>query len=249
MALEGVRVLDSTQMMLGPYGTHVLGDLGADVINVERLNGDWERRPRRQGGLVGGDPGGDAAAFLAMNRNKPSVAADLRCDETRDPRLEIGATCDVVVGCSRPGVLTRRGLGYPDFRVDVVGSLFGAPEVTALDAWSQRDEVKKQILESRAAARPTSEWLDVLLRAGVWCGRVRRAKEAVDELRADGANLIVRAQHAEAREVEPIGYPIRVSGTRWRVRYAPPSVREHTDEVPGDVLSGERIERADGVMA
>ncbi|MHA6616483.1 CaiB/BaiF CoA transferase family protein [Pseudonocardia sp. DLS-67] len=118
-ALEGVRILDFTQMMLGPYGTQMLADLGADVIKIERLSGEWERGLEMMGGLVAGD----SAAFLAMNRNKRSVAIDLKSGAARDALLELGATCDVVVENFRPGVLARMGLGYDDFaavRPDII---------------------------------------------------------------------------------------------------------------------------------
>jgi crotonobetainyl-CoA:carnitine CoA-transferase CaiB-like acyl-CoA transferase len=112
-ALDGIRVLDFTQMMLGPYATQLLGDMGADVIKVERpVTGDWERGLEMMGELVAGE----SAAFLAMNRNKRSVALDLKNPLARDALLRLAGTCDVVVENFRPGVLARRGLGYEDMR-------------------------------------------------------------------------------------------------------------------------------------
>ena len=111
-ALDGIRVLDFTQMMLGPYGTQLLGDLGADVIKVERTEGEWERSLEMMGELVGGE----SAAFLAMNRNKRSIALDLKNPLAREALLRLGAECDVVVENFRPGVLSKLGLGYEDFR-------------------------------------------------------------------------------------------------------------------------------------
>jgi len=112
-ALDGVRVLDFTQMMLGPFATQLLADLGADVIKVERPKvGEWERGLKFAGQLLGSD----SAAFVAMNRNKRSVAIDLKAPGARDALLRLGATCDVVVENFRPGVMDRLGLGYADFR-------------------------------------------------------------------------------------------------------------------------------------
>ena len=112
-ALDGIRVLDFTQMMLGPFATQILGDLGADVIKVERpVVGEWERSLAFAGALFAGD----SAAFLAMNRNKRSVALDLKAAGVRDALLRLAATCDVVVENFRPGVMDRLGLGYEDFR-------------------------------------------------------------------------------------------------------------------------------------
>jgi crotonobetainyl-CoA:carnitine CoA-transferase CaiB-like acyl-CoA transferase len=112
-ALDGIRVLDFTQMMLGPFATQMLGDMGADVIKVERPEtGEWERGLAMMGELVAGD----SAAFLAMNRNKRSVALNLKDPDARDALLELGRTCDVVVENFRPGVMDRLGLGYEDFR-------------------------------------------------------------------------------------------------------------------------------------
>jgi crotonobetainyl-CoA:carnitine CoA-transferase CaiB-like acyl-CoA transferase len=112
-ALDGIRVLDFTQMMLGPFATQVLADLGADVIKVERPQvGEWERGLEFAGRLIGTD----SAAFVAMNRNKRSIALDLKGKGARDALLQLAATCDVVVENFRPGVMERLGLGYEDFR-------------------------------------------------------------------------------------------------------------------------------------
>lgn len=112
-ALAGIRVLDFSQMMLGPFATQLLGDLGADVIKIERPgHGEWERSLQMGGRLHNGV----SAAFLAMNRNKRSVAADLKSPIVRSALLELARSCDVVVENFRPGVMERLGLGYEDFK-------------------------------------------------------------------------------------------------------------------------------------
>ena len=112
-ALQGIRILDFSQMMLGPFATQMLGDMGADVIKVERPGvGEWERGLELMGQLIDGD----SAAFLAMNRNKRSVALDLKHPLVRQALLDVGRVSDVVVENFRPGVMDRLGLGYDDFR-------------------------------------------------------------------------------------------------------------------------------------
>jgi crotonobetainyl-CoA:carnitine CoA-transferase CaiB-like acyl-CoA transferase len=373
-ALDGVRILDFTQMMLGPYATQLLADLGADVIKVERADGEWERGLEMMGALVAGD----SAAFLAMNRNKRSIAVDLKSAEVREALLRLGAGCDVVVENFRPGVLDRLGLGYADFaavrpdiiycsgtgwgrdtpfarenrpgqdlliqamsglaaaggraddpptpaatsivdastaltlangilaalvararhrvgqRVEVdlystamalqcqeisvqlnqntqwersragigqpwlsapfgiyraadgwlalamapvarVAELLGVTGLNTLDPWADRDEIKDR-LEVATAARPVDDLLAVLLPAGIWCARVRTAAEAVEEMRAQGHDMLVEVDHPRAGRIELMGCPIRLSETPWELRYAPPVVGQHTDEVLGEVL-------------
>ncbi|WP_052372064.1 CaiB/BaiF CoA transferase family protein [Amycolatopsis taiwanensis] len=111
-ALDSIRVLDFTQMMLGPFATQLLADLGADVIKVERPAGEWERDLAMMGDYVAGQ----SAAFLAMNRNKRSIAVDLKDPRATSALLDLARTCDVVVENFRPGVMDRLGLGYNDFK-------------------------------------------------------------------------------------------------------------------------------------
>ena len=127
-ALDGVRVLDFTQMMMGPWATQFLGDLGADVIKVERpRTGEWERGLRAMGKLLDGD----SPFFLAMNRNKKSLTLNLKDPRAQDAVNRLAATADLVVENFRPGVMDRLGLGYDDLRainpsiVFVTGSGFG----------------------------------------------------------------------------------------------------------------------------
>ncbi len=127
LPLEGVRVLDFTQVMMGPCCTQMLGDYGADVIKIERAGwGDLSRWS------VGEDPdGGNNPVFASLNRNKRSVALDLKTEEDRAAVLRLVETSDVVVNNFRPGVMERMGFGYDDLRrinpriVYAVGTGFG----------------------------------------------------------------------------------------------------------------------------
>ncbi len=104
--LTGIRVLDLTRVLAGPLCTMALGDLGADVIKVERPGTGDETR----GWGPPFDAAGQSAYFLAVNRNKLSVALDLELDDDRGVLLHLLTDADVVVDNFLPGTLERRGL-------------------------------------------------------------------------------------------------------------------------------------------
>lgn len=106
LPLKGVRVLDLTRMLAGPYATLILADLGADVIKVEE--------PRF------GDPtrhnipkvGEESTYFMAINRGKRSISLDLKSQEGNETLLKLVKTADIVIENFRPGVMDRLGLSY-----------------------------------------------------------------------------------------------------------------------------------------
>jgi len=106
--LEGIRVVDLSQNIAGPHCTQLLADLGADVVKIEPPAGDPARR--------WGPPfwGEDSPLFLSFNRNKRSVALDLKKDEAREALWRLVDTADVFVQAYRKGVADRLGFGYPE---------------------------------------------------------------------------------------------------------------------------------------
>jgi formyl-CoA transferase len=107
--LDGIRVVDLTRALAGPYCTMMLGDLGADVIKVERPGqGDDSR--------AWGPPfaAGESAYFLCTNRNKRSIELDLRSDTGRGTLRKLVAVSDVLVENFKTGSLEKLGLGYED---------------------------------------------------------------------------------------------------------------------------------------
>lgn len=110
--LDGVRVLDLTRVLAGPLCTMMLGDLGADVIKVEKPSGGDETR----GWGPPFDDRGESAYFLSVNRNKLSLAADFETPRDRQLIERLATEADVVVENYRPGSLERRSLGAQRFR-------------------------------------------------------------------------------------------------------------------------------------
>ena len=112
LPLEGVRVLDFTQVMMGPCCTQMLGDYGADVVKIERSGmGDLSRWG------IGEDPdGGNNPVFASLNRNKRSLALDLKSEADRAIVRRLVETADVVVNNFRPGVMERMGFGYEELK-------------------------------------------------------------------------------------------------------------------------------------
>jgi formyl-CoA transferase len=104
-ALAGLRVLDVTQVMAGPYCAMVLADLGADVIKIEPPSGDSTRQ-------MPGAVAGDSPGFNAVNRGKRSVVINLKMTEGRNVLMRLARSSDILIENYRPGVMAALGVGY-----------------------------------------------------------------------------------------------------------------------------------------
>lgn len=105
LPLEGLRVLDFTRVLSGPFCTALLGDLGAEIIKIEPPHGDDYR-------AIGPLKNDESALFTVMNRNKKSIVLDLKQQECVDLVRELVLQADVVVENFRPGVADKLGIGY-----------------------------------------------------------------------------------------------------------------------------------------
>lgn len=107
LPLDGVRVLDLTRNLAGPYAAMILGELGADVVKVEQPHGGDDTRHW-------GPPfwGGEGPVFLAANRNKRSIVLDLRTGAAREAMARLARRSDVLLESFRPGAIDRLGYGY-----------------------------------------------------------------------------------------------------------------------------------------
>ena len=106
--LSGIRVLDCSIAMAGPFAAQRLGDLGADVVKVEPVTGEWQRHVS-----AGGARGNKVnVSFLSLNRNKRSLAVDLKSPEGKAVLLDLVKTADVFLQNYRPGVAKRLGVDY-----------------------------------------------------------------------------------------------------------------------------------------
>ena len=106
--LSGYRVLDCSIAMAGPFAAQRLGDLGADVVKVEPTTGEWQRHV-----AAGGAEGNRVnVSFLSLNRNKRSLAVDLKSPDGKQVLLDLVKTADVFLQNYRPGVAKRLGVDY-----------------------------------------------------------------------------------------------------------------------------------------
>jgi crotonobetainyl-CoA:carnitine CoA-transferase CaiB-like acyl-CoA transferase len=111
LPLQGIRVLDVSQVMAGPFACMMLADAGADVIKIEPPEGDQTR-----GAMGFKMKGPDSMGFLNLNRNKRSAVLDLKSDEGRERFYELAKTADVIVENYRPGVVQRLRIDYESIR-------------------------------------------------------------------------------------------------------------------------------------
>src|SRR5258708_30501491 len=113
-ALAGVTILDFSHLLQGPFATQLLADMGANVIKVERVgSGDMFRSMTFFAKWVGGS---ESPNFLAWNRNKRSIALNLKSKKVHALIMDMAKRADVVVQNFRPGVLAKLGYGYDDFK-------------------------------------------------------------------------------------------------------------------------------------
>lgn len=109
LPLEGIRVLDLTNVMAGPYCTMVLGDLGAEVIKLESLDGDSTRNFEPK-------VNDESYCFAVLNRNKKSISVDMKAPEGKAIVMKLAAQADIMIENFRPGVVKKLGVGYEDVK-------------------------------------------------------------------------------------------------------------------------------------
>ena len=112
-AYDGIRILDFSQVVSGPYAAQLLGNQGAEVIKVEPARGDQLRRIFKTSSQP---PDADSAAYELVNRGKRAVSIDLKNPAGRDAILKIAAGCEVFLENFRPGAMARLGLDYDAVR-------------------------------------------------------------------------------------------------------------------------------------
>ena len=138
-ALAGLRVIDLTGVVLGPYATQILGDYGADVIKIEPPSGDILRHagPMKNPGM--------GHIFINANRNKRSVVLDLKKPEQREQLLGLCKTADVLVYNIRPAAMARLGLSYDTLHAInprlVVCGAYGYSEGGPYSDWPAYDDL------------------------------------------------------------------------------------------------------------
>jgi formyl-CoA transferase len=108
-ALSGIRVVDATQVMAGPFCTMLLGDLGADVVKVEPPEGDSTR-------TMAGSEGTESPGFWSINRNKRGIVLNLKDPAAQEVFRSLAARADILVENYRPGAMDALGLGYRELK-------------------------------------------------------------------------------------------------------------------------------------
>jgi len=126
--LEGLRIADFTQLAQGPFSTQILGDLGADIVKIEPVKGDWMRHWSMANTYVNGE----GVSFLTLNRNKRSIGLDLKNPKGKEVALRIIGASDVLTENFRPGVMNRLGLDY-----DTLHEKFPELVYVASSGWGQ----------------------------------------------------------------------------------------------------------------
>ena len=118
--LTGMRVIELAHIMAGPVCGLMLADMGADVVKVEKPNGDDTRR------TIPPEVNGESAAFMIMNRNKRGIALDLKSDEGKAALRLLLADADVVIENYRMGTMEKLGLGFEELRKENPGLIYCA---------------------------------------------------------------------------------------------------------------------------
>jgi len=108
--LQGLIVADFTQLAQGPWATQMLGDMGAEIIKIEPLKGDWMRHYSYDNLY----PNGESISFVCFNRNKKSIALNLKDERGLKIAKDIVEKADILIENFRPGVMERLGLGYDE---------------------------------------------------------------------------------------------------------------------------------------
>lgn len=163
--LSGVRILDLTQFLSGPFATQMLADLGADVIKLEAPSGDQTRS------VAPHFVNGESCYFLSINRNKRCVAVDMKIPEGRDVVKRLALRSDIVMENFRPGVLDRLGLSANDLRKEKPSLIWCSISGFGQDGPYRNKPAYDMIVQALSGGMSlTGEWGGAPVRAGIPIG-------------------------------------------------------------------------------
>lgn len=200
--MHGIRILDLTRVLAGPWATQQLADQGAEVVKVEPPGGD---ETRRFGPIVGGV----STYFTALNRNKRSIVLDLRTESGQGVGRRLAARSDVLVENFRPGVAARLGLGWETLRALNPRLVYVAIHAFGDDgdpAWTQRAGYDL-VLQAMGGAMSAEEGTGRPLRAGAPVADLNAAQLCVQavlmgllhrERTGEGQKIVVNMMQAQA---------------------------------------------------
>jgi crotonobetainyl-CoA:carnitine CoA-transferase CaiB-like acyl-CoA transferase len=205
--LSGIRVLELGNLLAGPFCGMLLGDMGADVIKIE---------PRRSGDMIRSTQphiAGESANYIAINRNKRSIAIDLKQPEGREIVLNLAKASDLVLENFRPGVMESLGLGIEHIRKVnpeiVYVSVSGFGQTGPL---RDRSAVNLIIEAASGSLSVTGEPDDVPMRPGVQTGDMFGAMFATY---AALAGLMGKVRHGEGRQIDVSLVEASVAAAVW----------------------------------
>jgi CoA:oxalate CoA-transferase len=163
--LSGVRILDLTQFLSGPFATQMLADLGADVIKLEAPSGDQTRS------VAPHFVAGESCYYLSINRNKRCAAVDMKTPEGRDVVRKLALACDIVIENFRPGVLDRLGLCAGDLRKEKPSLIWCSISGFGQDGPYRNKPAYDMIVQALSGGMSlTGEWGGAPVRAGIPIG-------------------------------------------------------------------------------
>jgi crotonobetainyl-CoA:carnitine CoA-transferase CaiB-like acyl-CoA transferase len=191
--LNGLKVLDLSRVLAGPLCTMMLGDLGANVLKVERPGEGDDTR----GWGPPFDERGESAYFLSVNRNKLGVTADLSIEADQQLLRRLAGEADVVVENFRPGTLERRGLGYETLRVSNPGLVWCT--ITGFGTGSSRPGYDFVVQAESGWMSITGDPAGPPMKHGIALADVLAGKDAAVSILAA---LVARGRGEEGRKVE-----------------------------------------------